>query len=247
VSKVIRKRTLQHASITSAIAIGVVATGVGVASASTHGATPRAATSVTANAKRNHSSSMPMAPGVPCGIGGDVSAITATSITVTGPAGTSSTYSVNSSTTVTKNGQSAAIGDIAVGDNVHIMLSATDATLASGIDIVPAGVAGKVTAINGDVLTISGPSGTTDSVVVSSATTYKKGGASASLGDIAVGTVIFAQGSFGSSATTLNATTVGIGQPGPGAGSAGMGAPGGPPPGPGGPGFGVPMMKGTAS
>ena len=246
-SKVIRKRTLQHASITSAIALGVVATGVGVASASTHGATPRAATSVTANAKRNHSSSMPMAPGVPCGIGGDVSAITATSITVTDLAGTTSTYAIDASTTVTKNGQSAVAADIATGDNVHIAVSAADATIASRIDIVPAGIAGKVATINGDVLTISGPNGTTDSVVVSSTTLYKKGGASASLSDISVGTVIFAQGSFGSSATTVNATTVGIGQPGPGEGPGATGAPGGPPPGPGGPGSGAPMMKGMAN
>lgn len=188
-----------------------------------------------------------MAPGVPCGIGGDVSAITATSITVTDLAGTTSTYAIDASTTVTKNGQSAVAADIATGDNVHIAVSAADATIASRIDIVPAGIAGKVATINGDVLTISGPNGTTDSVVVSSTTLYKKGGASASLSDISVGTVIFAQGSFGSSATTVNATTVGIGQPGPGEGPGATGAPGGPPPGPGGPGSGAPMMKGMAN
>jgi hypothetical protein len=72
VSKVTRRRALKHASVASAIALGVAATGVGVASASTHATTARALTSVTANARGNHSSSMPMPPGMPGGIGGDV-------------------------------------------------------------------------------------------------------------------------------------------------------------------------------
>lgn len=249
-SKVIRKKTLRHASISTAIAIGVVVTGVGVASASTHVTPTRPSTSLTANAKRIHpSTSMPS--GVSCGIGGDVTAITATSITVTDPSGTRSTYGVNTSTTVTKNGRGATLSDVVTGDNVHIALSSSDPTLAQAIDIVPAGVAGKVTAINGDVLTITGPNGTTGSVVVSSSTTYAKGGASASLGDVSVGTVIFARGSFGSSATVVDATTVGIGQPGPGGpgvGPMGMGGPGGPPPGPRGPGVAAPFaMRGIVN
>lgn len=250
-SKVTRKRALQHASISSAIALGVVATDVGVASASTRATTARALTSVAANAKGNHSSSTPMPPGVPGGIGGDVSAITATSITITDPRGTSSTYDVTTATTITKNEQSATLADIVIGDNVHIALSSTDPTLASTIDIVPASVVGKVTAIIGDVLTIAGPHGTTGSVVVSSATTYMEGGARASLGDISVGTAIFAQGAFGSSAGMVNATTVGIRRPGPGGpgpGPFGRGGPCGLPPGPRGPGFDAPpSMKGTAN
>jgi hypothetical protein len=250
-SKVTHKRTLRHASISSAIALGVVVTGVGVASASASTTTKSPSTSATANAKRLHPSSMPTTPGAPCGIGGDVTAISDTSISITDPNGTATTYSVNASTTVTKNGQSATLADIVVGDNVHIALSSTDPTLAGTIDIVPASVAGKVTAIEGDVLTITGPNGSTGSVVVSSTTTYMKGGSSAALSDITVGTVIFARGSFGSSAAVVNATTVGIGQPtpgGPGGGPMGLAGMGGPPPGPGGPGpSGFPSIKGTAS
>jgi hypothetical protein len=250
VSKVTRKRTLRHAGVSSAIAIGVVATGVGVASASTHAAA-RTSTSATASARRIHPSSMPTTPGAHCGIGGDVSAVSATSITITHPRGTTSTYSINTSTTVTKNGQSATLADTVNGNNVHIALSSTDPTLAATIDIVPASVAGKVTAINGDVLTIAGPNASTGSVVVSSTTTYAKGGASASLSDISVGTVIFAQGSFGSSATTVDATTVGIGQPGVGGPAAdpfGGGGPGGPPPRTGGSSFGPSSaMRGTGN
>jgi hypothetical protein len=186
---------------------------------------------------------------MPGGIGGDVTAISATSITVTDPSGTASTYDIGTATTVTKNGQSAALADIAVGESVHISVSTADATLASTIDIVPAGIGGKVTAINGDVLSISGPNETTGSIVVSSATTYMKGGATASLSDISVGTFVFAQGSYGTSASVVDATTVGIGQPGPGgpgAGPFGKAGPGSPPPGLAGPGMGVaPSLKGT--
>jgi hypothetical protein len=86
--------------------------------------------------------------------------------------------------------------------------------------------------------------------VVSSATTYMKGGASATLSDISVGTFVFAQGSYGTSATVVDATTVGIGQPGPGgpgAGPFGKAGPGGPPPGPAGPSMGVaPALRGRA-
>jgi hypothetical protein len=192
-----------------------------------------------------------MPPGVPGGIGGDVSAVSTISITITDPRGTASTYPVTTATTVTKNEQSATLADVLIGDNVQIAVSSTDPTLASTVDIVPASVVGKVSAINGDVLTIAGPNATTGSVVVGSATTYLKGDASASLGDISIGTVIFAQGTFGSSATIVDATTVGIGQPGPGGpgpGPFGKGGPGGPPPGPGGPGFGAPpSMKGTVN
>jgi hypothetical protein len=188
---------------------------------------------------------------VPGGIGGDVSAISATSITVTDPGGTATTYAIDDATTVTKSGQSATVSDIAVGDNVRIGVSTSDATLASTIDIVPAGIGGKVTAINGDVLSVQGPNGSTGSIVVSGTTTYFKGGASASLSDITVGSFVFAQGSYGTSATIVDATTVGIGQPGPGAPGTGPKDGGGPPPGLGGlagPGNATPpWSKGTSS
>jgi hypothetical protein len=233
VSKVTRKRTLRHASVSSAIAPGMVATDVGVANASTRATAARVLTSVTANAKGNHSSSTPMPPGMPGGVGGDVSA---TAISITDPRGTTTTYDVSTATTVTKNEQSATLADVLIGDNVRIAVRSTDPTLADTIDIVPASVVGKVTAINDDVLTIAGPNATTGSVDVSSGTAYMKGGANASLGDISVGTAIFAQGSFGSSAMIIDATTVG------------MGGPGGPPPRPRGPGFGAPSsMKGTVN
>jgi len=192
---------------------------------------------------------MPLPPGVPGGIGGDVSAVSATSITITDRRGATTTFDINSATMVTKNEQSATWADILTGDNVRIDVSSTDPTLASTIRVMPASVVGKVTAINGDVVTTAEPNGTADSVVVGPATTYRKGDAAASFADISVGTVIFAQGTFGSSTNLLNATTVGIGIGPPGdhgPGPLGTSGPGNLTPGPDGPRVGaLPPMKGT--
>jgi hypothetical protein len=156
------------------------------------------------------------------GAGGVVSAVTATSITVTSPSGTATTYTITSSTTVTKDRASATIADLAVGDDVHIMLSSSSSSTATRIDIVQPSVAGKVSAVSGDTITITGPNATSQTVIVSSTTTYTKDGASATLADVTVGSSIFAEGSFASSSSTstLDATSVGIGvapQGGPGA------------------------------
>jgi len=128
VSTVIRKKALPQVSTSSVAAHGEVATGVGVASASTHATSARALTSVTANAKKNYSSSTPMPLGAPGGIGGDV---TATSVTA--------------STVVTRNEQSATFANVLISDIVQRTVCSTNPTLASTIDIVPAGVAAKIT------------------------------------------------------------------------------------------------------
>jgi hypothetical protein len=215
----IRKSALQQVSISSVVALGEVATGVGVASASTHATSARALTTVAANAKRNHPSSTRMSPGVPGGIGGDVTAFAVTSITVTDFGGTTSTNGVTTLTTVTKNEQSATLADVLIGNHVRRTVSSTDPTLASTVDIVLASVVGKVTAIGGDDLTM-----------------VKPHGESASLSDISVNTFSLTQGTISSSPDIVDATTVGNG---------GLGPRGPGPGGPGGPRFALPpTMKG---
>jgi hypothetical protein len=192
VSNVIREKALRPVSISSTVAFGEVATGVGVASDSTHAISARALTSVAANASRNHSSSTPMPPGVPGGIGGDVTA----------------------SATVRKNEQSATRAGVLIGDHVGRTVSSTDPTLVGTIDIAPTSVVGKVTAVSGDVLTIAGPHGESGTVVVRSTKTSMNGRASASLGNIAVSTAGLAQETFGSRVNSVDATTVGSAQSG---------------------------------
>ena len=166
--------------------------------------------------------------------GGQVTGISATSITVKSLSGTSTTYTINSSTTVTKFRAAGTLADLTTVELVRIDVSSTDATVASRIDIVPAMIAGKVTAVSGNTITVTGFNNQSATITVSSTTTYSKAGASASLADVTVGSFIAAEGSFGSSKATLTATSIGIGQP---QGSPGFGGPGFGGPDHGGPGF----------
>jgi hypothetical protein len=211
-----KKKLIKRVSITSAVALGALGIGAGVASAST---TTTAGTGAVA---RDSGTTNP-GPGQGCvhGPGGVVTALTSTSITVTDPSGTATTFAITSTTKVTKDRSAASIADLAVGDEVHVVPSAAGSTTAGRIDIVQPSVMGTVTALNGDSITIAGPNGTSATVIVSSATTYTKDGASATLADLTVGSVLFAEGNFASSSdtSTLDATSVGIGtanQPGPG-------------------------------
>jgi len=213
-----RTRALRRVGLSSAVAITVLASGVGVAGASNHSSKP--STSSTALDVKDVAAdpSPPMPFGGPHGIGGDVTALTSSSVTIERLDGASSTYAINASTTVTDLRHGAATSSLALGENVHVIVSATDPSAASSIDIVPAVAAGRVSAINGDSITIAGPKGTTETVHVSGTTNYSKKGASATLSDVSVGSFIFALGSFGSSPTTVEAATIGIGTPTPGNG-----------------------------
>jgi hypothetical protein len=165
-----------------------------------------------------------MPPDRPDGVGGDVTALTSSSITVVNFDGTKSTYAIDASTVVTDLRKRASAASLALGENVHIRVSPSDSTVAASIDIAPAHIGGRVSTVNGDTITVSGPNGVTGTIQVSTATTYAKNGVSASLSDVSVGSFIFAEGTFGSSPTTVDAATIGIGMPGPGDGpSVGVG------------------------
>jgi hypothetical protein len=234
-----KKRMSRMIGVPTAVVLGIFVTGAGagVASAATH-----SATSTHAHASLTASSAKPRAnqfgpgamPGGCNGVGGDVTALTSSAITVLNREGTSTTYAITSTTTVTKDRASSTIAALALGENVHISVSSTDATTATSIDVVPANIAGKVTAVSGDTISITGPDGTTGTIDVTSSTTYAKSGATASLSDVTVGSFVFAEGTFGATPTTIDATSVGIGQPspgtGPGPGAFGGGGPGGPGP-----------------
>jgi hypothetical protein len=141
-----------------------------------------------------------------------VSALTSSSITVVDPSGSSTTFSISSATTVTKDRTIAAASDLAVGDQVRITPTGLGSNTAQSIDIEQPSVMGTVTAVSGDTITVSGPNGTSETVVVSGATTYTKRGASATLTDVTVGTWIFAEGTHATGSTTnLDATTIGVG------------------------------------
>ena len=216
-----KKKMSKMIGVPTAVALGIFVTGVGVAGASTHttrsthvGTTLAAAT---AKPRANHGNPLSIPRGCN-GAGGDVTALTSSAITVLNREGTSTTYAITSTTNVTKDRANSTLAALALGENVHIAVNQTDATSAISIDIVPANIAGKVTAESGDTITITGPNGSTGTIVVSSSTTFAKSGSTASLSDVTVGSFVFAEGTFGATATTINAASVGIGQPPSGTG-----------------------------
>lgn len=146
---------------------------------------------------------------------GIVSAVSSSSITIANYAGVSATYTVTSSTTVTDGKTSATLSSIAVGDYVDISTSSASSTTATSINVQPAFVAGKVTSVSGNAITVSSWNNSTKTVDVSTSTTYTETKNAASLNDVTTGSFIFAQGTFvAGSLSTLNATSVAIGQTG---------------------------------
>ena len=217
-------RVLRRVGVSSAAAVKVLASGIGVANASILQLRPvnPSTTNQAKDANTNAPPPMPFGgPGVSSGlddIGGEVTALSSSSLTIVSLNGTQSTYGINPSPFVTDLRPSGTESSLGVGDNVRIVVSSSDSSIATFIDIVPANIAGRVSALSDDTITVSGPNGITGTIQVSASTTYSKNRSSATLGDVSVGTFIFAEGTFGSSPTTIDAATVGIRAPHPGNG-----------------------------
>jgi hypothetical protein len=221
-----KKMAFKRAAATTALGVGLVAGGAGVASAtSTH--TAHDATTTTT----------PSPPGAGNFAGGVITAVSDTSITVKDMSGTSTTYSLTSTTTVSEGPTTITVSQLAVGQRVGIQLSSSSSTTATSIDVQLPVLFGTVTAVRGDTVTISDPEGFNRTIVVDSSTTYTKSGASSTLDDVSVGSVISAEGTVDTNLTSLDASSVVIGAPdatgaGQGFGGPGIGGPGGPGPGP---------------
>ncbi|MDE3064956.1 MAG: hypothetical protein KGJ36_04720, partial [Acidobacteriota bacterium] len=149
---------------------------------------------------------------------GQVSAVSGNSITVTTHHGFSVSVLAGSTTTFTLGGAAATLADVKVG----AFLSATGVvdTSANVIDALKvriasttprAWVVGKVTGVSGNTITVALRSGLSVSVVVSSSTTFSKGGSAATISDVTVGAYIEAVGTVDTTANALDATTVRIG------------------------------------
>jgi hypothetical protein len=124
------------------------------------------------------------------------------------------TIAVTSATTITKAGQTIAVGDLAVGDNIRFsQTKGTDGSYTvTAIEVVLPSTAGTVTAKTATTITITRRDGTTQTINVDAATTYQVAGVTtATLGDVAVGMrlkavgQVNADGSF--DASSINAGT----------------------------------------
>ena len=125
-----------------------------------------------------------------------ISAIDGSSISLKTDDGWSRTITATDATTITKGGATIALGDLAVGDQVALRQDrASDGTYTvTGIVVVLPTVAGQISAIDGNTITITEPGGTTATIHVDSTTTYRLAGGTGSLSDLKVGTFIVAEG-----------------------------------------------------
>ena len=121
------------------------------------------------------------------------------------------TITVTGDTTINRNGEAAKVGDLKVGDKIVLRQKRNDdGTYSIVAIVVPVPVvAGTVTKVDGDSLTLKTRGGTTKTVNLTGATTYKLGRADGTKADVKVGTVVVATGVEGSG-DTFTAKTVRI-------------------------------------
>ena len=146
--------------------------------------------------------------------GGLVAAVTDSSLTLRTPGGTK-TVALNSSTSYYEGKTKATKAAVKVGKIVAVRLADPKASspVASVVTVLPAHLAGFVTKIEGDTITVVDHSGFTRTIKTSPATTYEKDGATGKASDVTVGALIRAVGSVDADGTTLDATRVSVGRP----------------------------------
>ena len=126
-----------------------------------------------------------------------ISAISGSDVTVGTPDGWTRTINVGSTTTVKRAGQTIAVADLKVGDEIRFQEQRNaDGTFSmTAIEVVLPRVTGQVSATTSDTITVQRPDGTTMTIHVGSATTYQvRGVANATISDITPGMLILAQG-----------------------------------------------------
>jgi hypothetical protein len=142
-----------------------------------------------------------------------ITAIDGSNVSLATDDGWTRTITVTSSTTITKGGATITVGDLAVGDTIRFaQTKASDGTYSiTAIRVVLPQLGGRVTAIDGNTLTVTKRDGTTATIHVSGTTTYKvQGVANPTLSDIKVGAFVVAEGTLRSDGS-LDASTIGSG------------------------------------
>jgi hypothetical protein len=138
-----------------------------------------------------------------------VTAINGTSLSLATEDGWTRTISVTTATTITKGGASATLADLAVGDTIRFRQTRNaDGTYAiTAIEIVQPRVAGTVTAVGSDTITITLRDGTSQTVRTTGSTTYHVERADGTRASVTVGSVIVASGEKAADGT-LTASSV---------------------------------------
>jgi hypothetical protein len=149
------------------------------------------------------------------GFGGiTITGISGSNLTLKTVDGWTRTIAVTSATTITKGGQTINAGQLSVGDSIRFRQTrGTDGSFTiTAIEVIQPSVAGTVTGVTADTITLTARDGTTQAVTTTGSTTYHLGGAAASRSDVVVGSKILATGSKGAG-TSFTATSVRIKAP----------------------------------
>lgn len=143
-----------------------------------------------------------------------ITGISGSSLTLKTVDGWTRTIAVTSATTITKGGQAMNAGQLSVGDSIRFRQTrGTDGSFTiTAIDVIQPSVAGTVTVVTADTITLTARDGTTQAVTTTGATTYRLGGAAAIRSDVVVGSTILAMGNKGAG-TSFTATSVTIKAP----------------------------------
>ena len=138
-----------------------------------------------------------------------VTAINGTSLSLATEDGWTRTISVTTATTITKGGAAATLADLVVGDTIHFRQTRNaDGTFTiTAIEIVQPRVAGTVTAVGSDTITITLRDGTSQTVRTTGSTTYHVERADGTRASVTVGSTIVASGETAADGT-LTASSV---------------------------------------
>ena len=126
-----------------------------------------------------------------------ITAISGSNLTLKTADGWTRTITVTTDTTFEKAGETIALGDLKVGDQIHFKQTkqADGSYTIDAVVVVLPHVGGQVTAISGSTITVEQRDGTSATIKVTAGTTYRVGDdASAALSDIAVGDFVVGEG-----------------------------------------------------
>jgi Domain of unknown function (DUF5666) len=147
-----------------------------------------------------------------------ITAIDGSSLSLRTEDGWTRTIEVTSDTTITRAGQTIALGDLKVGDQIAFRQDRqTDGTYTiTAINVVLPSIGGTVTKIDGSTITVERRDGTTATIHVDADTTYRiAGDDTPALSDIKVGDLVIGSGTQRADGS-LDAEAVAAGAPGRG-------------------------------
>lgn len=186
----IKTKTVGRVTAAAAISMGLAASAVSVASASSNGSRQFGHDGFASKAHWDN------------GLGGVVTAVgltsgTLTSVTVMGHNGTSSTYTITPTTTFAEGPTTVPATDLVVGSHVDIEVTTALPTTAAAINIKVmharsirlGGLVTAVTLTSGTVtsVTVTGWNGTSSTFTITGTTTFSEGGATVPPADLVVG------------------------------------------------------------